>query len=273
MNTNATSTNPVTVRTLAAMKASRQKIAMVTAYDASFAAQADAAGVDAVLVGDSLGMVVQGRPSTLPVTIEDIVYHSQCVGRGLGRALLIADMPFLSFRDVSTALASAGRLMAEGGAAMVKVEGAGRVCESIASLAESGIPVCAHLGLTPQSVHKFGGYRVRGRDADEANRLREDARAVAAAGADLLVLECVPDPLAAEITGHLAIPVIGIGAGPRCDGQVLVLYDLLGVTPGRRPRFSKDFLAGTGSVVQALSNYVAAVRGGEFPGPEHSYAS
>ncbi|HET6546759.1 MAG TPA: 3-methyl-2-oxobutanoate hydroxymethyltransferase [Rhodanobacteraceae bacterium] len=270
-NTAANAQAQVTIPRLCEFKERDEKIVVVTAYDASFAAQADAAGVDVILVGDSLGNVVQGRSSTLPVSVEDIVYHSACVARGLQRALLVADMPFMSFRDPAIALTTAARLMAEGGAAMVKLEGAGWACESIHALTERDVPVCAHLGLTPQSVHKLGGYRVQARDADAAARLKSDARAVQEAGADLLVLECVPAALAGEISGDLAIPTIGIGAGAACDGQVLVLYDLLGITPGKRPRFSKDFLAGHDSVAAALRAYAQAVRSGEFPGAEHSF--
>ncbi|MGA9421994.1 MAG: 3-methyl-2-oxobutanoate hydroxymethyltransferase [Rhodanobacteraceae bacterium] len=267
----AKQSSAITVPHLRELKAKAEKIVVVTAYDASFAAQADAAGIDVLLIGDSLGMVVQGRTSTLPVSVDEMVYHSACVARGSSRALLVADMPFMSFRDPATALATAARLMAEGGASMVKLEGAGWVCDVIRTIAGHGVPVCAHLGLTPQSVHKFGGYRVQARETQTAGRLKADAKAVQDAGAELLVLECVPAALAGEISSDLAIPVIGIGAGAACDGQVLVLYDLLGITPGKRPRFSKDFLAGCGSVAAALGAFARAVRAGEFPGSEHSY--
>ncbi|MDE1898253.1 MAG: 3-methyl-2-oxobutanoate hydroxymethyltransferase [Xanthomonadaceae bacterium] len=262
---------PVTVPGLHAMKARGEKIAMLTAYDASFAAQLEAAGVDVALVGDSLGMVVQGQASTLPVTLDQMVYHTAAAARGLHAALLVADLPFMSYRDVPHALAASTRLLAEGGAAMVKLEGADWVCPVIAALAERDVPVCAHLGLTPQSVHRLGGYRVQGRDRDAADQLRADALAVQQAGADLLVLECVPADLAAAITRELSIPTIGIGAGAGCDGQVLVVYDLLGLTPGRRPRFCKNFLAGRDSIVAAIAAYVADVRSGAFPAPEHAY--
>ncbi|HEX6833191.1 MAG TPA: 3-methyl-2-oxobutanoate hydroxymethyltransferase [Rudaea sp.] len=253
------------------MKARREKIVVLTAYDASFAAQCDAAGVDAVLVGDSLGMVVQGHDSTLPVSIDEMVYHTAAVARGISSSLLIADMPFLSFRDVPTAIGCAGRLMAEGGASMVKLEGAGYVLDAIGALAERDIPVCAHLGLTPQSVHKLGGYRVQGKTKPAAEQLLADAQAVQAAGADLLVLEAVPAALAQRVSAELAIPTIGIGAGVDCDGQVLVIYDMLGITPSKRPRFSKDFLADAGSIPAAIKAYAKAVRSGDFPGPEHSF--
>ena len=261
----------ITVPALRQRKVDGAKIAMLTCYDASFAAHFDAAGVDTVLVGDSLGMVIQGQASTLPVTLDHIVYHTAAVSRGLQGPLLIADMPFMSYRDVPTALVSASRLLAEGGAAMVKLEGAGWALDVISALTERDVPVCAHLGLTPQSVHKFGGYRVQGKLADEAKRLLDDAHAVAEAGAELLVLECVPAELATRITVEIPIPTIGIGAGVGCDGQVLVLYDMLGITPGRRPRFSKDFLHGRDSIDAALVAYVEAVHGSTFPGPEHTY--
>jgi 3-methyl-2-oxobutanoate hydroxymethyltransferase len=270
-NASAPARKPVTVPGLKAMKAEGRKIVMLTAYDASFASQLETAGVDVALVGDSLGMVVQGRSSTLPVTIDDMVYHTAAVARGLSSTLLVADLPFMSDRDVPAAMDAAARLVAEGGAAMVKIEGAGRVCEVIAALAERNIPVCAHLGLTPQSVNRLGGYKVQGKTEEAAMRLLEDARAVEAAGADLLVLECVPTALAARITSELSIPTIGIGAGVDCDGQVLVVYDLLGLTPGKRPRFSKDFLAGRGSIQAAIAAFAGDVRENRFPGPEHSF--
>ncbi|HVT32006.1 MAG TPA: 3-methyl-2-oxobutanoate hydroxymethyltransferase [Rhodanobacteraceae bacterium] len=262
---------PVSVPELREQKRRGEKIVAVTAYDASFAAAADAAGVDVVLVGDSLGMVVQGHASTLPVTVDQLVYHTACAARGLRRALLIADMPFLSARDAPTALATARRLMGEGGAAMVKLEGSGWASDVIRALAERDVPVCAHLGLTPQSVHKLGGFRVQGREEAAAARLRSAAREVEEAGADLLVLECVPSALAAEITNGLAIPTIGIGAGVDCDGQVLVMYDLIGLGSGRRPRFVRNFLAGQDSIVGALSAYADAVRSRAFPDAGHSY--
>lgn len=270
-NAKSTARTAISVPQLHAMKGKREKIVMLTAYDASFAAQCDAAGVDAVLVGDSLGMVVQGRDSTLPVSVDDMVYHTAAVARGVNSALLIADMPFLSFRDADSTLRNAGRLLAEGGAAMVKLEGAGYVLDSIRALAQHAIPVCAHLGLTPQSVHKFGGYRVQGKTKDAAAQLMADAHAVAEAGADLLVLECVPATLASRITAEIPIPTIGIGAGADCDGQVLVIYDMLGITPGKRPKFSKDFLAGRGSIGDAIRAYADEVRSGKFPAPEHAF--
>jgi 3-methyl-2-oxobutanoate hydroxymethyltransferase len=215
--------------------------------------------------------VVQGHASTLPVSVDEMVYHSAAVARGLTHSLLLADLPFMSFSSVDTALRSAARLMAQGGAAMVKVEGADYVLEVIDALARRAVPVCAHLGLTPQSVHKLGGYRVQGKTKAAAEHLLADAKAVEYAGADLLVLECVPAALAARISAELTIPTIGIGAGVDCDGQVLVLYDMLGITPGKRPRFSRDFLAGQQSIGDAIRAYAAAVRSGEFPDAEHSF--
>ena len=270
--TSAPARKPVTVPGLKAMKAEGRKIVMLTAYDASFAAQLEFAGVDVALVGDSLGMVVQGRSSTLPVTVDEMVYHTAATARGLSATLLVADLPFMSDRDVPTAMEAAARLVGQGGAAMVKIEGAGRICEVISALAERDIPVCSHLGLTPQSVNKFGGYKVQGKTQDAADKLFADAKAVEAAGADLLVLECLPSALAARITAELSIPVIGIGAGVDCDGQVLVVYDLLGLTPGKRPKFSKDFLAGRDSIQAAIGAYVADVREQRFPGVEHSFS-
>ena len=260
---------PVTVPGLRAMKTRGEKITVLTCYDASFATHMEAVGIDVALVGDSLGNVVQGQTSTVPVTLDQMIYHGSLVARGLSATLQVIDLPFMQFRDPATALAASARLMAEGGAAMVKLEGGSDwVCEVIATLASHDVPVCAHLGLTPQSVHKMGGYRMQGKSDDAAARLREQAQAVAHAGAELLVLESVPAALAGEITRALEIPTIGIGAGAECDGQVLVCYDVLGLTPGRRPKFSKDFLAGRGSVREAFAAYAEDVRAGLFPGPE-----
>ena len=263
---------PLTVPKLRQMKAAGEKIVALTAYDASFARVLDAAGVDLVLVGDSLGMVLQGHRSTLPVTVEDIVYHTACVARGLHAPLLVADMPFQSFATPERALDAATPMLSAGHASMVKLEGAGHVLEVIRFLSERDIPVCAHVGLTPQSVLRLGGFSVQGREDRAAQRLREEARACADAGADLLVLECVPSALAAEITRDIAIPTIGIGAGPDCDGQILVLHDMLGIASGhRRPRFVKNFLAGRDSIEGAVRAYAEEVRAGSFPGPEHGY--
>ena len=271
-NANLPDRKPVTVPGLRAMKAQGQRITMLTAYDASFAWQLEAAGIDVALVGDSLGMVVQGHASTLPVTLDQMVYHTAAVARGLSATLLVADLPFMADRDVAHVLAAGARLVGEAGAAMVKIEGAAaHVLEGIAALTARAMPVCAHLGLTPQSVHRFGGFRIQGREQAAADRLLEDALAVQAAGAELLVMEGVPVELGRRVTAAVDIPVIGIGAGPHCDGQVLVIHDLLGVTPGKRPKFSKDFLAGRDSVAAAIRAYADDVRSGAFPAPEHCF--
>ncbi len=262
---------PITVEHLKACKQRGEKIVMLTAYDATFAAAAERAGADCVLVGDSLGQVIQGRESTLPVTVEEMAYHTRAARRGLRRALLIADMPFMSYHDDASAAAAARTLIGAGGAAMVKLEGAGAVVDRVAHLAAYGAAVCGHLGLTPQWVHRLGGYRVQGRGADAAALIGREALALEQAGAQLLILECVPAALAAELTRQLAIPVIGIGAGAGVDGQVLVLHDALGLNP-RPPRFVRDFMAaGGGSIAQGLAAFAAAVRSGDFPGPDEQY--
>ncbi len=265
----------ITVTTLQAMKNRGEKITCLTAYDSSFASLLDDAGVEILLVGDSLGMVIQGRDTTLPVTLDEMIYHTQCVARGSHRALLMVDMPFMADADPRQALQSAGRLMKEGGAQMVKLEGGAMQLETVRRLTEHGIPVCAHLGLLPQSVHKLGGYKVQGRDVQAAARIRNDALALQEAGADMLLLECVPAVLGAEISQNVSIPVIGIGAGPDCDAQVLVLYDMLGITPGKRPRFSHDFVsdseAGSCGIAGAVRRYVEAVKSGSFPAEQHCF--
>jgi 3-methyl-2-oxobutanoate hydroxymethyltransferase len=262
----------VTVTTLARMKREGEKIAVLTAYDYSFAAALDAAGVDVALVGDSLGTVVQGRTSTVPVTLEEMVYHCRCVARGIDRALIVGDMPFMSYQvNPETALRSAGRLMQEGGAQVVKLEGGEVMADTVRFLVERGVPVCGHVGLQPQSVNQTGGYRVQGKDEDSAARIRKDALALQQAGASLIVFEAMPAVLAGEISRDLEIPTIGIGAGPDCDGQVLVLYDMLGIYPRPHPKFAKDFLAENGTVARALKAYVDAVKGGTFPEAEHSF--
>jgi len=253
------------------MKDEKNKIAMLTAYDASFAHVLEQAGVDVILVGDSLGMVVQGQESTLPVTVEDMIYHTRNVVRGSENVFIIADMPFMSYANVEQAISNAARLMAEGGAQMVKLEGGSVLADTIRQLTQRGIPVCAHLGLLPQSVHHLGGYRVQGRDEQSAQQLIDDAQAIEQAGADMLVLECVPAELADRVTAAVDIPVIGIGASEHCDGQVLVLYDMLGITPGKRPRFSHDFLAETGAIPAAIAKYVQDVKSGQFPSKEQQY--
>lgn len=263
---------PVTVPGLQAMKAQGRRITMLTAYDASFAWQLEAAGIDIALVGDSLGMVVQGHRSTLPVTLDQMVYHTTAVARGLSATLLVADLPFMADRDVAHVLEAGARLVGEAGAAMVKIEGAApHILDGITALASRAIPVCAHLGLTPQSVHKFGGFRIQGREQAAADRVLSEALAVQEAGADLLVVEGVPVELGRRVTSELKIPVIGIGAGPHCDGQVLVIHDMLGITPGKRPKFSKDFLSGRDSVAAAIAAYAEDVRNGAFPAPEHCF--
>ena len=260
----------ITSTTLAAMKRRRDAIACLTCYDAAFAGLLESAGLEVLLVGDSLGMVLQGQPTTVPVKLEHMVYHSACVSRAAARSLVIADMPFLSYATADRALAAAERLMGDGGAAMVKLEGGGELAQTVARLTRFGVPVCAHLGLLPQSVHRLGGYRYQGRDDAGAARIRADALALQDAGASLLVLECVPAALAQALAGELDMPVIGIGAGSGCDGQVLVLHDMLGLLPGRSPTFSKDFAAAYGSVAAALTGYVAEVKERSFPGPGHT---
>jgi len=251
------------------MKRDGEKIAMLTCYDASFARAMDKAEVDIVLVGDSLGMVVQGRETTVAVDVEDVAYHVRCVSRGLRRAFLLGDLPFGSYYDEPVAMESAVCLM-QAGAAMVKLEGGGPMIAIVEYLTSRGIPVCGHLGLTPQSVHQLGGFKVQARDGVAAARLREEAMALQEAGAQLLVLECVPSALGAEVAAELSIPVIGIGAGAGCDGQVLVMHDMLGLG-ARAPKFVADFLDGAGSIEGAFHAYVRAVREGQFPAAEHSY--
>ena len=269
--TKAASAHPVSLATLAKMRQAGEKIACLTAYDASFAQRVDAAGTDVVLVGDTLGMVVQGQASTVPVTVDHMIYHTRLVARGLSRAYLIADMPFLSYVDVATAVHNAGRLMQEAGARMVKLEGTGAQAEIVAALAANGMPVCAHLGLRPQAVEKLSGFRIQGREPEAAKRLLEDARKLESAGADIILLECIPRTLAARIHKAVSVPVIGIGAGPDVDGQILVLYDVLDITPGRKPSFAKNFMQGAASIQAALENYVRAVKDGGYPAPEHCF--
>ena len=261
----------VTLNTLEQMKQRGEKIACMTAYDASFAALLDAAGVDVVLVGDSLGMVIQGHDTTVPVTMDHMVYHSAAVARGLHRPFLITDMPFMSYPSRELALANAVRLMQEGGARMVKLEGGHAQTEIVEFLASHDIAVCAHLGLKPQSVHKTGGFRVQGRDDQAAQRMLEAALALEAAGADLVLLECIPAALGRGISQALTVPVIGIGAGPDSDGQILVLYDILDITAGRKPRFVRNFMPGSDSPQTAVAHYVEAVKSGEYPAPEHCF--
>jgi 3-methyl-2-oxobutanoate hydroxymethyltransferase len=262
---------PVTLPRLHEMRAAGEPIAMLTCYDASFARVLDESGVDCVLVGDSLGMVVQGLESTLPVGLEEVAYHTRCVARGVRTAWLMADMPFGSYQsDPSQALGNAVHLM-QSGAQMVKVEGGAWLAPTIAFLVERGIPVCGHLGLTPQSIHALGGYRVQGRSEASADQLLQDALALQAAGAAMLVLELIPAALAERVTQALSIPTIGIGAGAGCSGQVLVLHDMLDVYPGRKPRFVRNFMQGADSIAAAVRAYVAAVKSRAFPAAEHTY--
>jgi 3-methyl-2-oxobutanoate hydroxymethyltransferase len=262
---------PVTLSTLARMKERGEKIACLTAYDASFAAVLDMADVEVALVGDSVGMVIQGHDTTVPVTMDNMVYHCAAVARGLQRPLLMADLPFMSYPSSERALANAVRLMQEGGASVIKLESGAGQTDIVSFLARHDIAVCAHLGLKPQSVHKTGGFRVQGRDAAAAQRMLEDALALEAAGADLLLLECIPAELGRTITQSVHVPVIGIGAGPDTDGQILVLYDILDITAGRKPRFVRNFMAGSASTQDAVAGYVRAVKSGEYPGPEHTF--
>ncbi|MEY3219236.1 MAG: hypothetical protein RIT27_593 [Pseudomonadota bacterium] len=262
---------PRNLTQLQMMKSQGEKITCVTAYDASFAAQAVDSGVDILLVGDSLGMVIQGHDSTLPVTLDDMIYHAKMVRRGAPNQLIILDLPFMTYATPAAALDNAARLMREGHGQMVKLEGGAWLLETIQLLTERGIPVCGHLGLTPQSVHQLGGYRVQGRSENDAQRILDDALALEKAGASLLVLECVPSDLAKRISSTLQIPTIGIGAGVDCDGQVLVLYDMLGITKGKSPTFSKNFLIGQDSIQTALQHFVMAVKNKTFPDLEHSF--
>jgi 3-methyl-2-oxobutanoate hydroxymethyltransferase len=265
------SRKPVTLPRLREMRANGEPIAMLTCYDASFARLLDLQGVDCVLIGDSLGMVVQGLDSTLPVTLDEVAYHTRCVARGLGAAWLMADLPFGSYQGgPEEAFDSAVRLM-QAGAKMVKLEGGAWLAPTIAFLVERGIPVCAHLGLTPQSVHALGGYRIQGRSDSDAERLLADARALDDAGAALIVLELIPAALAARVTQAVTMATIGIGAGRDVSGQVLVLHDMLDVYPGKKPRFVRNFMLGQPDIGAAVAAYVAAVKDRSFPGPEHGY--
>jgi 3-methyl-2-oxobutanoate hydroxymethyltransferase len=260
----------ITTASLLNMKKEGKKISTITAYDASFAKLFDQAGIHAILIGDSLGMVLQGQDSTLPVTIEDMAYHTSCVKRGVEETLVIADMPFMSYATKEQALTNAALLM-QAGASMVKMEGGAWLNDTISALVERGIPVCAHLGLTPQSVNIFGGFKVQGRDDDKAEKMIADAKALQAAGAQLLVLECIPATLGEAITKALTIPTIGIGAGKETDGQILVMHDALGIACNYMPKFSRNFLKDTGDIKQAVELYISEVSQGHFPGDEHIF--
>ncbi|MCB1937634.1 MAG: 3-methyl-2-oxobutanoate hydroxymethyltransferase [Rhodocyclaceae bacterium] len=263
---------PITLTTLGKMRAEGDKIVMLTGYDASFAALLERCGVDIILIGDSLGNVLQGQKTTLPVTIEHMVYHTECVVRGCNRPFIVADMPFGSYHESpEQAMRNATRLMAAG-AQMVKLEGGAFMAETVRFLVERGVPVCAHIGLTPQSVNQLGGYRVQGRTEEGAAQLQADALALEAAGAALMVMEMVPAAVAAAVTAALStMATIGIGAGVDCNGQVLVLHDLIGVFPGHKARFVKNFMVGAGSIDEAVTRYVEAVRSRSFPAAEHCY--
>jgi 3-methyl-2-oxobutanoate hydroxymethyltransferase len=255
----------ITLTRLHAMKTSGEKIACLTAYDASFAAILDQAGMDIILIGDSLGMVVQGHDCTVSVTMEDMIYHSQCVSSAAKQAFIISDMPFMSYTNVEQALANATDLIQLGGAQMVKLEASIRQVNIVQELSECGFPICAHLGLRPQYIHKLGGYAMQGKDEVSANELVESAQSLQEAGADMLLLECVPDVLAQKITQQSSIPVIGIGAGLQCDGQILVLHDVIGITQGVTPKFAKNFLAEADDIQTAIENYVQDVKNLKFP--------
>lgn len=260
----------ITTASLLKMKQDSQKITAITAYDASFAKLFDDEGAHVLLIGDSLGMVLQGGQDTLAVSVDEMVYHTRCVARGASNALIIADMPFMSYATPEQTYQTAARLMAAG-ARMVKMEGGDWLCDSIRHLTRNGVPVCGHLGLTPQSVHVFGGFKVQGRDEYQAQEIYRQALCLQEAGIQLLVLECVPVALAERITKALRIPVIGIGAGPATDGQILVMHDAFGITSGYVPKFTKNFLAETGDMHAAIRLYVQQVSEGTFPGPEHSF--
>jgi len=262
--------NAVTVPRLQAMRDAGEKITMLTCYDASFAALLDQAGLDTVLIGDSLGNVLQGHSTTLPVTLADIAYHTACVARGNQSALIIADLPFGTYGTPQEAFASSTALL-RAGAQMVKLEGGVWLAETVRFLVERSVPVCAHIGLTPQSVHAFGGFKVQGKTDAGAAQLLQDAAALEAAGAQLFVIEGVPSAVGTAVTQHVKVPVIGIGAGPHCSGQVLVLHDMLGIFPGKRPRFVKNFMEGQPSIQAAVEAYIREVKDGSFPGPLHEF--
>ncbi|PID42905.1 MAG: 3-methyl-2-oxobutanoate hydroxymethyltransferase [Gammaproteobacteria bacterium] len=260
----------ININTLRQMKSRQEKFACLTAYDATFSNLASTAGVEVLLVGDSLGMVLQGHDSTVPVTMEDMIYHTRCVKNGNQDALIMADMPFMSYSTPEQAMENAGLLM-QAGAHMVKLEGGEWLCETITMLSERGIPVCAHLGLTPQSVNKLGGYKVQGRGDEQAAQLIENSQILEQSGADIILVECIPGELATRLTATISAPVIGIGAGSDTDGQVLVMHDMLGVTPGKTARFVKNFMSEASSIQEAVTHYVQAVKTKSFPGAEHGF--
>ena len=261
----------VSVATLLAKKQQAHKFATLTAYDASFAKIFDEAGIDLILIGDSLGMVLQGESSTLPVTVAQVAYHTRCVASSCQRAMIVADIPFISYATPEQAYNSAAELM-RAGANMIKMEGGDWLCHTIEGLVQRGVPVCGHLGLTPQSVNVFGGFKIQGRGQDAAEQLLLSAKALEQAGIQLLVLECIPAPLAERVSQTLSIPVIGIGAGAKTDGQILVMQDMLGITAGYVPSFSKNYLALTGDIRKAVTLYVEEVEQGKFPSSQESFA-
>jgi len=261
-----------TINTLHQCKQNKQKFAVVTAYDATFSHLASSAGIEVLLVGDSLGMVLQGQESTVPVTLEHMCYHTQAVKQGNQGALIMADLPFMSYATPEQAIDSAALLM-QSGAQMVKLEGGAWLVDTVAMLSERGIPVCSHLGLTPQYVHKFGGYKVQGRDEAAAKQMLSDAKAMEQAGADMLLLECVPSDLAKQLTKSVSIPVIGIGAGSDTDAQVLVCYDMLGMNPGHIPKFVKNYMVQGRTIQQAFEAYAQEVKTGAFPAAEHGFSA
>lgn len=262
--------HPITLQTLNERRRSGQPFSCLTAYDATLATLAGNAGIDVLLIGDSLGMVLQGHASTLPVTLQDMVYHTRCVARAGTTSLIMADLPFMTNTTMVETLQAAGQLM-QAGAHMVKLEGEAWLAETVTALTRRGVPVCVHMGLTPQSVNALGGYRVQGRDAQQAEAMLEAARTLEQAGAAIILLECVPRELAGRIRDALEVPVIGIGAGPDVDGQILVMHDMLGATTGRAPRFVRDFMADTGSISAAFRAYHEAVTTRRFPAPEHCF--
>jgi 3-methyl-2-oxobutanoate hydroxymethyltransferase len=264
----------VTIPSIIGKKNSRSKITALTAYDFCFARILDATDIDIILVGDSLAMVALGFPNTLPVTMDEMVAHTRAVKRGVQSSLIVGDMPFMSYQvSDEQAIANAGRFLQEGGAAAVKLEGGVRVSEKVRAIVQAGIPVMGHIGLTPQSVHQFGGYKVQGKNLLQARQIKQDARELEKAGAFAIVLEGIPSDLAGEITDCLKIPTIGIGAGPHCDGQILVLHDLLGLTQDFTPKFVKQYANLNADIKQAVGSYIEEVRSGAFPGKEYSYGN
>ena len=262
----------LTISSLNKMYQAREKITSLTAYDASFATLFDQIGIDIILVGDSLGNVIQGHTTTLPVLIEDMIYHTHCVSKNLRRSYLISDMPFASYAEPSQALKNAALLM-QAGAKMIKLEGGAWLAPTVENLVRQGIPVCAHLGLLPQSVNTLGGFKVQGKSSSQAEQMLKEAKILESAGAQMLVLEAIPSSLGKAITENISIPTIGIGAGAECSGQVLVMHDALGAFPVRQPKFVKNFLATTGTIDKAIELYITEVKSGAFPAPEHCFSS